>query len=467
MYEFKLPDIGEGMHEGEIRRWLVREGQRVAADEPLVEVQTDKVTAELTAPVGGVVEKLCVTEGTVVPVGTVLAVLAAEAANAAVAEVAISDVNTRMVETSPERETPTAELGTEAVAATSGAGTAEVSAAVRPAGRRALATPHVRSLARKLGLNIDEIPGTGPAGRVTEEDVRRFAERKAGGHAAEAAAVKGAKPAMEAAAGSEAGLGPDASKSTGAGSPAGSTAAAVRAAVSDEPVEAVPLRGIRRRIAEHMVKSVQTIPHVTHVDEVEMDALDALRQRLRPHAEARGVKLTFLPFFIKALTVALREFPYLNASVDDAGERILLKRYYHIGVAVDTEEGLIVPVIKHADQKSVFDLAAEIADLSTRARAGRLALHEVTGSTFTVSNVGPIGGLYATPIINHPEAAILGMHKMEPRAVVRDGELVIRKMMYISLSFDHRIIDGAMAVRFTNRLRALLEQPETLWAELR
>lgn len=461
MYEFKLPDIGEGMHEGEIRRWLVQEGQQVAADEPLVEVQTDKVTAELPAPVSGVVRKLCVSEGSVVPVGTVLAILEDSAAQQGDGTAAAGIAEMR------------GDQGRAAEARGHGGGSAEVhavpaaaahsaSTAASPRGRRALATPHVRSLARKLGVNIDEVPGTGPAGRVTEEDLQRFvaalkeaAQAAVGGHEADVAALaradRPAQPTRE-----------------GQAAPRTAAAAVVKPVPQGaEPVEEVPLRGIRRRIAEHMVKSVQTIPHVTHVDEVEMEAVDALRQRLKPAAEARGVKLTFLPFYIKALTVALREFPYLNASVDNAGERILLKRYYHIGVAVDTDEGLIVPVIRHADQKSLFDIAAEVADLASRARAGRLALHEVTGSTFTVSNVGPIGGLYATPIINHPEAAILGLHKMEPRPVVRDGQLVIRKMMHISLSFDHRIIDGAMAVRFTNRIKALMEDPDLMWAELR
>lgn len=439
MYEFKLPDIGEGMHEGEIQRWLVQAGQRVTADTPLVEVQTDKVTAELTVPVGGVVEKLCVQEGTVVPVGTVLAVLNTDAAGSLPEGAASAS--------QPAAKPPSA------------AGT----------GQRALATPHVRALARKLGLNIDEIPGTGRAGRVTEADVQHFAAvTQSRSHVADAttpiAAQAGASRTCPAA---FAQPGPQAKPAIPVPATAPGSVAADAARALSEPVEEVPLRGIRRRIAEHMVRSVQTIPHVTHVDEMEMEALDALRKRLQPMAQARGVKLTFLPFFIKALTVALREFPYLNASLDDAGERILLKRYYHIGVAVDTEEGLIVPKVKNADQKSLFDIAAEVTDLAARARAGRLALQEVSGGTFTVSNVGPIGGLHATPIINHPEAAILGLHKMEPRAVVRNGELAIRKMMYISLSFDHRIIDGAMAVRFTNRLKSLVEQPEALWAELR
>jgi len=202
------------------------------------------------------------------------------------------------------------------------------------------------------------------------------------------------------------------------------------------------------------------------VDELEADALQALRERLRPLAAERQVKLTYLPFFIKAIVIALKEFPFFNASLDDETKEIVLKRYYHIGIATDTPDGLIVPVIRDADRKTVFEMAEEIGRLSERAREGKLKLADITGGTFTISNVGPIGSLLATPIINHPEAAILALHKMEPRMVVRNGEGVIRLMMNMALSFDHRLIDGAEAIRFTNRIKRLLEQPDLLWAEM-
>ena len=318
-------------------------------------------------------------------------------------------------------------------------------AAHRGGRRRALATPHVRALARKLGVDIDEIDGTGPVGRVTEEDVRRFAEG-------------GREPAVE----------PARARAEHAAEAQPTAALRVATpAASGELVEQVPLRGLRRRIAEHMVQAKRIIPHATHIDEVEMDGIEALRERLRPYAEARGVKLTSLAFFVKAVSIALKEFPYVNASVDEAQEHVLLRRYYHIGIAVDTEQGLIVPVVKHADEKSLFEIAREVSDLARRARENRLSLDEVTGSTFTISNAGALGGLYATPIINYPESAILGIHKMEPRPVVRNNEIVIRNIAHVSLSFDHRIIDGGMAIRFTNRVRELLEEPDRLWAELR
>lgn len=436
--EFKLADIGEGIHEGEILRWLVKEGDQVEQDAPLVEVQTDKVAAELPSPVAGVIERILAREGQVVPVGTVLAVIREAGAGAGGAHAAPSSANgetaTPMAhpttqpqgEVAPARETPEPKTG---AAARSGAK------------RRALATPHVRALARKLGVDIDEIDGTGPVGRVTEEDVRRFAE--------------GARE-------------PVAQAPTDAARAQGEAGSRVEAPVArGELVEQVPLRGLRRRIAEHMVQAKRIIPHATHIDEVEMDGIEALRERLRPYAEARGVKLTSLAFFVKAVSIALKEFPYVNASVDEAQENVLLRRYYHIGIAVDTEHGLIVPVVKHADQKSVFEIAREVSDLARRARENRLSLDEVTGSTFTISNAGALGGLYATPIINYPESAILGIHKMEPRPVVRNNEIVIRNIAHVSLSFDHRIIDGGMAIRFTNRVRELLEDPDRLWAELR
>ncbi|ACV57869.1 dihydrolipoamide acetyltransferase family protein [Alicyclobacillus acidocaldarius] len=437
--EFKLADIGEGIHEGEILRWLVKEGDQVEQDAPLVEVQTDKVTAELPSPVAGVIERIMAREGQVVPVGTVLAVIREAGAKAAAAASGAPGAQASL------QEKPAAQAHSEAQPGREAAAPQASGAAHRGGRRRALATPHVRALARKLGVDIDEIDGTGPVGRVTEEDVRRFAE---GGREP---AVEPARAHAEHAAEAQ---------------PTAALRVATPAA-SGEPVEQVPLRGLRRRIAEHMVQAKRIIPHATHIDEVEMDGIEALRERLRPYAEARGVKLTSLAFFVKAVAIALKEFPYVNASVDEAQENVLLRRYYHIGIAVDTEQGLIVPVVKHADEKSVFEIAREVSDLARRARENRLSLDEVTGSTFTISNAGALGGLYATPIINYPESAILGIHKMEPRPVVRNNEIVIRNIAHVSLSFDHRIIDGGMAIRFTNRVRELLEEPDRLWAELR
>ncbi|HHW36408.1 MAG TPA: 2-oxo acid dehydrogenase subunit E2 [Bacillales bacterium] len=380
MVEFKLPDIGEGMHEGEIIKWFVKEGELVQQDQPVVEIQTDKVTAELSAPTTGMIAKIFFLEGDTVEVGKTLFTIQTEKEPPPQAEPSLED-------------------------------------------RRVLATPYVRQLARELSIKVEDVTGTGPAGRITESDVRKFTEVP--------------KPAN------------------------------LEPATLVEKEERIPMKGIRKKIADHMVKSVSIIPHVTHVDELEMDALKALRDQLKMYAEEKNIKLTFFPFLIKAIVAALKEFKTLNASIDDHTNEIVLKNYYHIGIATDTPDGLIVPVIKNADKKSILELAEEISSLATRAKEGKLTLTEVTDSTFTISNVGPIGGLYATPIINHPEVAILAFHKMEPRMVVRDSEGVIRLMMNMSLSFDHRLIDGVTAVKFTNRIKKLLESPNLLFLEMR
>ncbi|KMZ40942.1 MULTISPECIES: dihydrolipoamide acetyltransferase family protein [Bacillales] len=433
MVEFKLPDVGEGMHEGEIVKVLVRTGESVQQDQPLLEVQTDKVNAELSAPVTGIVRDIFISEGETVEVGTTLLVI---------------DAGTE-VEVKTETKHPEKVVNTDKTVNFT---------PTRADHRRSLATPYVRQLAREMKLDIELVTGTGAAGRVTEEDLRQFANR-----------LQKSSPAKfpTSATGNERLL--EASTVAVETEPVvqPKTGTATRAATTSQGgIERLPLKGIRKKIAEHMVKSVTIIPHVTSVDELEMDQLRALRETLRPHAEKRNIKLTFLPFFIKALVIALKEFPTLNASIDESTNEILLKRFYHIGIATDTPEGLIVPVIKDADHKSIFQLAEEIDQLVRLAREGKLTMEHITGGTFTISNVGPIGGLQATPIINHPEVAIISLHKMEKRWVVREDEGVIRWMMNLSLSFDHRLIDGVTAVRFTNRIKELLEDPNLLFAEM-
>jgi len=413
MVEFKLPDVGEGMHEGEIVTWLIKEGDKVTQDQPIVEVQTDKVNAELSSPVTGVIKQIHFREGEVVEVGTPILTIDAGGENGK-EEVCVS----------PEIPSTKGDVPVQNRA---------------PAFNRALATPYVRQLAREKKIDIEQVRGTGPAGRITEQDLEQFVTQlnktteQVQQTTIEENNVKQPTP---------------------------------KQVDTIESEERIPLKGIRKKIAEHMTKSVSIIPHVTHVDEMEMGPLKEIREQLKAHAEKKNIKLTFLPFFIKAIVTALKEFKTLNASIDDEKNEIVLKNYYHIGIATDTKDGLIVPVIKHADRKSIFQLAEEINQLATQAREGKLSIHQITGSTFTISNVGPIGGMQATPIINHPEVAILALHKMEPRMVVRDWEGVIRLMMNMSLSFDHRIIDGVTAVRFTNRLKELLENPNLLFMEM-
>lgn len=428
-FAFRLPDVGEGLHEGEIGKWLVQVGDQVREDQPLVEVQTDKVNVELPCPVTGKVLELRAQPGQVVPVGAVIAVFAVAGAAPAVAE--------------PPAAAPAA-AAPPAAAPAAAAAEAPAAPAARPPGRRALATPAVRRLARELGVDIQQVPGSGPAGRVMKEDVARFADPAA---APVAAAAASAAPA------------------------AAPAAPALPAPVSQQvpaaaPGQRIPLRGVRRAIAEAMVRSKHTAPHVTVMDEVEIGALVAAREQGKALAGARGIRLTYLPFIFKALVVALKEFPYLNASIDDAAGEIILKAEYNIGFALDTEQGLFVPVVKNADRKSIFDIAREIADLSEKGRAGKLTLEEIRGGTFSVSNMGNIGaGLYFTPVINHPEVGILGVGKIAARPVVRDGQVAVGQVLHLSLSFDHRIVDGAYATRFLKRVMELLANPTLLLME--
>ena len=419
MMEFKLPDVGEGMHEGEIIQWLIKEGDAVKQDQPIVEVQTDKVNAELTAPAAGVVNKIFFSVGDIVEVGTTIFTIQEE-----------NDVSVPVTGISEEAKNQVGQSGDVNVNAE------HITTKHHHQAVRALATPFVRQMAREMKIDIEKVKGSGPAGRITESDLKQFKENDS--FTRENAKQHDDKTGQE--------LAP---------------------VMGNEREERIPLKGIRKKIAEHMVKSVSTIPHVTHVDELEMDRLKEFKNQLKEYSDDKDIKLTFLPFFIKAIVIALKEFKTLNASIDERTNEIILKNYYHIGIATNTNEGLIVPVIKHADQKTIFQLADEIRQLAAQAREGKLSIDQITGSTFTISNVGPIGGMHATPIINYPEAAILALHKMEHRMVVRDLEGVIRLMMNMSLSFDHRLIDGVTAVQFTNKIKELLENPIRLVVEMR
>jgi pyruvate dehydrogenase E2 component (dihydrolipoamide acetyltransferase) len=411
VYEFRLPDIGEGVAEGEVVKWLVKEGEEVKENQPLVEIMTDKVNVEIPSPKKGRIQKCMAKEGEVVKVGQVLIVIAEGEA------VGVPPATPTTKPSPPAHEkmlTPAPKPQ-------------EISTTPTPQPsqpREILATPATRKLARDLGVDLSLIQGTGRGGRITDDDVERFKQL-------------------------------------------GRTAAALAVTVTGPRgvEERVPLRGIRRKVAEHMVKSKSTAAQVTHVDEVDMTEIVQLREKAKASAEKRGVKLTYLPFIVKALIPALKQYPYLNATLDDEKSEIVLKKYYNIGMATDTEQGLVVPVIKDAEHKSISQLAAEIAGLSEKARAGQLALNEIQGSTFTITNVGGIGGMFATPIINYPEVAILGVHKITKRPVVKDNQIVIRDMTYISLSFDHRVLDGAMAARFVSAIKQYLEDPKLLLLE--
>ena len=291
-----------------------------------------------------------------------------------------------------------------------------------------LATPATRKLAREMGVDITKVRGSGSMGRITEEDVRKAAGQ--------------------------------------AGSPQSSATRPRSHPPEGRTRRGCPSGGLRKIVAERMTKSIHTTAQVTHVDEADMTELVLLREAFKGSAEKRGVKLTFLPLMIKAVIPALKEFPYVNASLDEEAGEIVLKKSYNIGIATDTENGLVVPVVKDADKKDVFEIAAEIQQLAAKARSGQLTLDDVHGSTFTITNQGSVGGLFATPIINYPEAAILGTHKISKRPVVREGKIEVRDVMYLSLSFDHRILDGAYAARFVNRVIGVIQDPKLLLAEI-
>lgn len=413
-YEFRLPDIGEGMVEGEIVKWYIQEGDHIEEDQPMVEVMTDKATVVIPSPKSGVVLRRYGQEGELVKVGSVLVVIG-EPGEQIDEAVSTSEPVPSVVEEPEPLERPEPEQ--------------------KPPGK-VLATPATRRLARELGVDLRLVPGSGPQGRVLKEDVLRFVEKQK--EAAVTAEVE-EEPVP---------------------SVARQPAPMIEGA---EPEERIPLRGLRRVIARKMVESMYTAPHYTYVEEVDMTELVAYREQMKPLAESRGVRLTFLPFIIKAVVLGLQEFPLLNASLDDEKNEIILKKYYHIGVAVHTEQGLTVPVIRHADRLSLLEIASELQRLAEAARNQKLQPHEAKGSTFSITSLGKLGGVLATPIINYPEVGILGVHKIEPKPVVRDGEIVIRHMMNISLSLDHRVVDGAVGAEFAQFVKQHLEDPKLLF----
>ncbi|CAN5666768.1 dihydrolipoamide acetyltransferase family protein [soil metagenome] len=475
--DFVLPELAESVVEGEIVTWLVEEGARVEVDQNVVEVMTDKVTVELPVPFGGVLVERVAQVGDVIEVGGVLARIETEAAGddharpaqggndrkrsapgAAVADEALAGEPARAGAAHAESddddgdalslfkaEAPTkggpvlqsrrgerprdgaAAVADPAPGTRSDAPNPERATARGPFGR-VVAVPAARRLARELGLPIEAITGSGPHGRVRVTDVE--------GHEASGESVgRGGLPAP-----------------VRHQTPPG----------YEDREERVKLRGLRRVIAQQMTASHLHAVRTLHVDEADVSALIRMRERLKARAEARGVKLSYLPFVMKAVVDALQAFPSLNASLDDERQEIIRKHYVNLGMAVSTDDGLVVPVVRDADAKSLVELADDLQRLARKARDGSLASDEVRGSSFSITNIGSIGGLFSFPIINVPDAAILGVHSIKKRPVVSDDTIVIRPMLYLSLSFDHRLVDGAEAARFTSHLIDLLETPEAL-----
>ncbi len=423
--DFKLPDIGEGVVEGEIVKWHVNEGDVVKEDQPLVEVMTDKATVTIPSPKAGKIVKRVGKEGDIAKVHGVLVVI--EFGGAATVE-KVAGREEPFFDKVPEKATtvPPASAPTRTTSMATSTSTASSNGKV-------LATPVTRKIAREHGVDLRLIAGSGPSGRVMKTDVLAAVDLK------DIASDWRSEPG---------GRSTTASPDGGGG----------RVHYSREP-----LRGLRKRIYEAMAKSKATIPHFTFVEEVDMTALALLRTQFNAQltrAPKNGVtKVTFLPFIVKAVTAALPKFPYLNASLDDASKEIVVKRDYNIGIAAATPDGLTVPVIHGADRRSVVEIAAEIDRLAKAARENKLAAADLKDGTFTITSLGAQGGIFATPIIRHPEVAILGIHRIEPRPVVRDGAVVVREMMYLSLAFDHRLIDGHVGAAFAYELIALLQDP--------
>jgi pyruvate dehydrogenase E2 component (dihydrolipoamide acetyltransferase) len=422
---FKLPDVGEGIAEAEIVEYLVEVGDKVKADQTVVRVETDKAVVELPSPFSGTVSEIPHKPGDTVKVGDALLIVDTE-------EVAASEEEKKK----PEREKKLQ------------AAPAQEKRKPEPADReekreepprpepgkatesgKVLATPHTRKLARELKVDITTVKGSGPQGRITDDDVRRAGE--------EAARPKEAPAAASAKVPSTTGF--DFEKYG--------------------PTRRVPLKGVRKRVAEVMARSASTIPHVTHFDEADVTKLLEVTEREHALAESRGIKLTILSFLAKAAAASLQEFPVLNSSLDEETGEIVYKQYIHIGIATDTEAGLMVPVIRDVDRKSILQIASELQELAKKARERSIDLEDLRGGSFSITNVGAIGGTGATPIIQHPQAAILLSVRANKKPVVRDDQVVIRTMMPLALSFDHRILDGAEAARFMNHLIDLLEDP--------
>ncbi len=383
-FEFLLPDLGEGITEGEVRKWVVREGESVDEHQVVVEVETDKAIVEVPSPRKGKVLKIHKREGETAKVGEVLMVIAEEGEAAAAPE---KPKSVSVVGVLPEAE------------------------------EEILATPAVRSLAKDLGVRLDGISGSGPGGSITADDVRE---------------------------------------------------ASVRAKKAEDQygvVERSPMRGLRKTIAKNLLTSQRMTAFVTGMDEADITELSALRKREMKDLLGKGIHLTFMPFFIKAVLHSLYEHPLLNASVDEEKEEVIVKKYYNFGIAVDTPDGLLVPVIKNADRKTILELADEIQRLSERAKNRKISLEEMKGSSFTFTNYGHFGGIFATPIINYPDVAIIGTGRIADKPWVKDGKIVIRKILPLSMTFDHRVTDGVDAAVFLSKVIAYLEDPARLFIE--
>ena len=419
---FRLPDVGEGTTEAEIVAWHVAVGDRVEEDQPLADVMTDKATVEMTTPVSGVVVALHGELGEMAPVGQPLATIEVEGAEAA----APASKAPAKAPPAPAAAKPAAKPEATPAAAKPAPTITAPAPVARADGHRPLAAPAVRRRAVELGLDLDAVPGTGPAGRISQDDLTRFLQ----------AGPAARQPSLPAS-----GL------------------------VRREGVEQIKVIGLRRKIAEKMQDAKRRIPHFAYVEEVDVTELEDLRVHLNATKAPDQPRLTLLPFFVRALTRTLPRYPQINARFDDDAGIIHRHAPVHMGIATQTPNGLIVPVLRHAEARDLWDCATEIARLAGAARDGKASMDELSGSTITLTSLGPLGGITTTPIINHPEVAIIGPNKMVERPVVRHGQIVVRRMMNLSSSFDHRVVDGYDAAEFIQAVKALLEHPATLFID--
>ncbi|MEH7108024.1 dihydrolipoamide acetyltransferase family protein [Bacillus sp. JJ1764] len=436
-FQFKMPDIGEGIHEGEIVKWFVKPGDKVKEDDVLCEIQNDKAVVEIPSPVEGTVQEVLVGEGTVATVGQVLVTFDAPGYEN------LQFKGDEHAEEAPKQaEVPAAPAQDTAAPQPSAPAAPAPQVEVDP-NRRVIAMPSVRKYAREKGVEIALVAGSGKNGRIMKNDIDAFLNDGGAAIATqETTVVENVEETSKAAA-----------------------PVPVPIPQGEYPETREKMSGIRKAIAKAMVNSKHTAPHVTLMDEIDVTKLVAHRKKFKEVAAAKGIKLTFLPYIVKALTSALREFPVLNTSLDDATNEIVHKHYYNIGIAADTEKGLLVPVVKDADRKSVFTISNEINELAGKAREGKLAPNEMKGASCTISNIGSAGGQWFTPVINHPEVAILGVGRIAEKPIVRDGEIVAAPVLALSLSFDHRMIDGATAQNAMNHIKRLLNDPELLLME--
>ncbi|NMA85759.1 MAG: 2-oxo acid dehydrogenase subunit E2 [Tissierellia bacterium] len=419
-YEFRFPDIGEGIHEGSIMKWLVKEGENIEEGESLVEIETDKVTTEIPSPKSGKVLELKFEEGDTINVGEVFVII--DILGETVEELEELEEKAEVVEEETAGVVGEVIASSEEIpASTEG----QITVSEKSREKKVLATPVARQMAKDLGVDITKVQGTGPNGRVMKEDIRKANETKK-------SIAETREMSVE------------------------------REIITEDNMERIPLTRIRKTIAEQMTKSRFTIPHTTAMDEIDISELVEFRRKHKDKLMNEDIKLTYLPFIIKAVVKVLKEYPEFNSSFDEENEELILKYFYHIGIATDTDRGLMVPVLKDVDRKSVVDIAREIEDLSTRAKNNQVEISELRGSTFTITNYGSIGGLYGIPIINYPESAILGIGRIVKKPIVKDDEIVIAHMLPLSLSYDHRIIDGASGARFLNLMTELLKDPEIL-----